>query len=102
MSRIVQRVHASQITRVRRNFRCSELQCLKVMQRCGGLSAVLGYHSVFSPFIIEAIRSDALIKNGPALPRLDFSWRARGADERFCARLERTKSMSLSCTPWNG
>jgi hypothetical protein len=30
-------------------------------ERCGSLGAVLGYHSVFSPSITEAIRSDALI-----------------------------------------
>jgi hypothetical protein len=30
-------------------------------QRCGGLGAVLGYHSVFSPSNFEAIQSDALI-----------------------------------------
>jgi len=54
MSRIVQRVREGRLQRSGRTSSRDEVQ------RCGSLGAVLGYHSVFSPSIIEAIRSDAL------------------------------------------
>jgi len=41
-------------------FNSAEIFDDEEVRRCGSLGAVLGYHSVFSPFIIEAIRSDAL------------------------------------------